>query len=77
MPLIAVNDKHFNTLIGMSSVLDLFGDEGIRDCNRILNDYTDERAFREDYIALYLDWITVQNDLLHAIDQVRPNEQTQ
>lgn len=75
MPLIAVGDKHFSTLEGMSSVLDLFGEEGIVYYNRILNEYTDERAFLEDCKALYSDWIIIQNDLLCAIDQVRKNEQ--
>ena len=53
-----------NTITGIGSVVDLFG---IQSFNRYDN-FSDEHDASADYDALKSDWITVGNDVSHAVE---------
>ena len=53
-----------NIIAGIGSVVDLFG---IQSSNRY-DDSADEHDASSDYNALKSDWITIGNDISHAVE---------
>lgn len=71
MRLIRSGDRHFATLTGVASVIDLFGIEGITTYHRFLSKAYTRDAKQTDYKAIKSDWVKVGNDLTKATEKAK------